>query len=202
MMRLVLALLLLALPAAADDDIATRLDRLMPGDYAPADPDADFVLYSYIRAVDLPAFGDRAWYMEMRRNAPDGPVSRQRIYVLTDAAGPAGGRVMVAYDFPEKAPYFGAWAAPQRLAGLRPEAMLSFPDGCVIEWFPQGEGAIGRVPPSRCRIVNKESGIPRDIAMDFGVSPAGMTLMEQGFNLDGSVAFGVAEPLSWDRLAE
>ncbi len=176
------------------------LVRAMEGDFAPdaaIDPPF-FDLYTRVRKVDLPAFGDPAFYVEMRRESFTGPVSRQRIYAMTgeDAQGP----VMTAWDFPDGTPYHGAWAEPSKLAGLTPKALSRFHEGCLIRWQETEAGFIGTVTRESCILTNAESG--REVAVDMVMSfdEAAFGLQEQGFAAGTDQAlFGRAEPFVFPR---
>lgn len=198
MLRLLSLLFLLTTPALAQPVREGELIDRLPGAYAPGEA-TGFDLYTRIIAVDLPAFGAPAFYVEMRRAGFDGPVSRQRIYAVTDAG--EAGPVMSAWDFPDGTPYHGAADAPDKLAGLIPDRLRGFHAGCLIRWRREADRLIGAVSRETCRLTNPESGTTSAVDMVMRFGPDSFSLQEQGFDAaTGAVLFGREAPFIFPRM--
>lgn len=151
--------------------------------------------------VHAPAIGERVLYLEWRRGAADGPISRQRLWSFrTDAAGAVR---MDFHAFVDGAPFAGRGGEAGAFAGLEPSALRSYASECALrfEALPGG-GWAGRITEDHCRIVaasGRAMGIAATVELDRdGV----LTYQESGRLDDGRYAFRVPPtmPYRFERV--
>ncbi|NKB45360.1 MAG: hypothetical protein GKS03_13895 [Alphaproteobacteria bacterium] len=170
---------------------------LVPGAEVGRSVDGLLTMHTFVRRVAQPAFGDDVVYLEQRYGGPEGSITRQRIMVFDEDAE---GIVTTAYDFFDGAKYARADAAPERLAGLSPEKMYNFPEGCRIRWLEEDSGYVGTVTRQHCEIVSRSDRGNVFVDMVYRISGDAYTLFEQGFNASDRFLFGTKTAHSHRRL--
>lgn len=140
--------------------------------------------------VEAPAVGERVLYLEWRRGAPDGPISRQRLWSFrTDAEGAVR---MDFHAFVDGAPFASRGDDPAAFAGLDASRLRSYAPECALRFEPTADGGWrGRITADECRIVaasGRAMGIAATVELDRdGV----LTYQESGRLDDGRYAFRV-----------
>ena len=144
--------------------------------------------YAEFFIVDAPQLGDHAVYLEWRAGAPDGPISRQRMWVFhDDPDGGLGGMDFYTLRDPDR--YAGRGEEAGAFADLTLQDLTGYPDGCTLTGFPPAYvGAIYEVSPRTCTITAR-SGREMGIQATIVIRPDSVTYSEAGVLADGSYAF-------------
>lgn len=193
--------------AAHADDPRTLEDQLdlflawFPGRYDSAlqaltderdgvpEAERNYRRHSIFRRVDLPAFGEVAFYAEQYRDGDPDKVYRQRIYSFTLDRERQAIRLRVHVPN-EVRPLRGAYRDPTLLAGLTPEAMTVW-DGCDLWWRWEDDQFRGTLDPGACRFDSEAFG--QEIVLDeyLLLRSDSIQFADRGLALDGSYLFGM-----------
>jgi len=209
MKHLILAAVMIAAPAAAQDaktmleQDAGRLALMWDGAYDNANqvneqerykiPEAAWEArrHKVFKQVDLPAFGPNVTYVEQYLGEPPTSVYRQRIYV--HRADPAGNRIITdIYAFrgkdAEKA--LGAHKDPTKLKGFSPAVMDKLPDGCAVFWKAVGDGFLGEQFADQCLYTPPGMNEKIRLSDKITLTSASLTTQTKLIREDGSVMQG------------
>jgi len=155
--------------------------------------DRQHATFRVVSAPQLTGADGRAVYLEWRRGGPDGPVSRQRLWVFVP--GPDRPE-MAFFSFRAPADFEGAKGTAERFAALEPTALVGYGPTCnlAVERGPSGWNAS---IAENCRIV-AQSG--RSMRLAARISLNGDTLFyeEEGVLPDGSYAFRVPGGIAYE----
>lgn len=129
-------------------------------------------------------------YLEWRGGDGDGEISRQRIWAFRqDETGALSG--MDFYTFIDPAPYAGRGAAPGAFAGLEPEDLIGYPDGCTLAASALSRtGLVFEVTASDC-VITARSGREMGIEARIEIGPDRVAYQEAGIMADGGYVFRV-----------
>ena len=138
--------------------------------------------------VDAPALGDHVIYLEWRAGGPDGPVSRQRIWVFhADEQGRAAG--MDFYTLRDPGAYAGRGGEPGAFAELSEDDLTGYPEGCTLTPVDAGpDGFVLRVDAADC-VITARSGREMGIRARIALSRDRLSYAEAGILEDGRYAF-------------
>lgn len=140
--------------------------------------------YEMAKRVDVPAIGHDVVYAELRRDGPEGPIVRQRLYGLT--LDNDSGRIrMTAYSFANAGQLAGAQADRTPLAKLAPAQLK--PEGCAIDWRVVENGFQGNVRPLSCPAAPKSASTTDTPVM--AVSKTGLSMPIEPADLNAPTAF-------------
>ncbi|MBT4740163.1 MAG: hypothetical protein HOH20_00390 [Rhodospirillaceae bacterium] len=156
-------------------------------------------MYTNVRAVDLPAFGGKAQYMEFRRGGPDGAVIRQRLNVFNIDPNRAA-NVMESYEFGDGAAYAGAFADPEKLRGLTPEDLQPLVTGCELIWSTVRSVLTGVSDRTICHRFNERLQVWRHVSFVFLLDGESMHLWEHSYAPEGNLIFGSSVPIRFTRV--
>ncbi|MBT7451916.1 MAG: hypothetical protein HN793_13860, partial [Rhodospirillaceae bacterium] len=156
-------------------------------------------MYTNVRAVDLPAFGGKAQYMEFRRGGPDGAVIRQRLNVFNTDPNRAA-NVMESYEFGDGAAYAGAFADPEKLRGLTPEDLQPLVTGCELIWSTVRSVLTGVSDRTICHRFNERLQVWRHVSFVFLLDGESMHLWEHSYAPEGNLIFGSSVPIRFTRV--
>lgn len=144
--------------------------------------------YAEFFTVEAPQLGEAVVYLEWRAGAPDGPISRQRIWVFHDDAQgrPAG---MDFYTFADPDPYAGRGAQAGAFTDLSLADMIGYPDGCTLRAdLSAAEQVVFEADPNDC-VITARSGRAMGIRARITLGPDRLAYSEAGVLGDGSYAF-------------
>jgi hypothetical protein len=201
-----IALLLIAAPVSAQTpDPVLQKDMALFLDWFPGRYDNDLQVFwepdlkvpeearherihSIFRPVDLPAFGEHAFYVEQYSNGDPKKLYRQRIYVFVQDDAEKAIRLKI---FTPKAPekLAGAWRDPKLLAKLKPADAANTP-GCDVFWRRQANQFLGSMKPGACRITSQRSGKEIVITDDLVLTPEEIWIADRATTTDGAYVFG------------
>ena len=156
-------------------------------------------MYTNVRAVDLPAFGGKAQYMEFRRGGPDGAVIRQRLNVFNNDPNRVA-NVMESYEFVDGAAYAGAYVNPEKLRGLTPEDLQPLVTGCELIWSTVHSVLTGVSDRTICHRFNERLKVWRQVSFVFLLDGESMHLWEHSYAPEGNLIFGSSVPIRFPRL--
>jgi len=129
--------------------------QLLPGRYAGEAPDArspegaSMAIFHKIVPIDAPQFGAKVFYYQLSRGSADGPALQQKIFVFDTASGRSANR-MRAWVFAPGQADGNLESAPARVAALRPDELMSFPEACAFLWSRIGDTFEGVVSAENC----------------------------------------------------
>ena len=134
-----------------------------------------------------------ALFVEWRTGGPDGPVSRQRIWVPYDADCNI---TMAFYGFRKL-------VSLDDLPARGSADLIAYPHECMVRWQRKGERWNGRLDPARCRIV-AQSGRAMRLDVTIEADKQGFTYQEAGTLESGAKAFAVppTRPYRFDRIVD
>lgn len=159
--------------------------------------DGTIVLHTFAHRIDAPAFGDAVVYLEQRYGGPEGTINRQRVFTFAQEDDEV---VTTAYDFTDGAKYARSDAAPQRLSGVKPEDLYSFPDGCRIRWSDDNGTYVGAVTRQACGIKSRFGWGTVFVDMIYRVTDTAYTLFEEGYDESDKLLFGAPDAQVHQRL--
>lgn len=134
-----------------------------------------------------------ALFVEWRTGGPDGPVSRQRIWVPYDDACNI---TMAFYGFRKP-------VSPDSLPARGSDDLIAYSPECIVRWERRGKNWIGRLDPAECRIV-AQSGRAMRLDVTIVADKDGFTYQEAGILDSGAKAFAVPPtmPYRFERLPD
>ena len=160
--------------------------------------------YATHTRVEAPELGEHVIYLEWRSGADDGPISRQRIWVLReDDDG-----VLTGFDFftlrdPE--PLAGRAGEEGAFAALTADDLIGYPEGCLAASSPPAHvGYYFAVEPEDC-VITAQSGTEMRIHASVRASHSFITYRESGVTPDSRVVFqvpGAPQPYTFRRLTD
>lgn len=160
--------------------------------------------YATHTRVEAPELGEHVIYLEWRSGAEDGPISRQRIWVLReDDDG-----VLTGFDFftlrdPE--PFAGRAEEDGAFAALTADGLIGYPEGCLaISRPPAHVGYHFAVEPGDC-VITAQSGTQMRIHASVRAGHSYFTYRESGVTPDSRIVFqvpGAPEPYTFLRLPD
>jgi hypothetical protein len=161
--------------------------------------DRQHALFREVEAPGLAGPNGRAVHLVWRSGGPDGPVSRQRLWVFRPAAD--GGYAM-QFLLPKRAdPLLDAAPDGPAFRALGPTDVVGYPPACDLPVRPSPQGFEAHIPPD-CVIV---AGSGRTMRLQASIRLEGDRLVysEAGLLPDGSFAFRVpgSDPYCFDRLS-
>lgn len=153
--------------------------------------------------IDTPGIPGDAVYLEWRSGGPDGPVSRQRLWVfhseIRDEDSPLIGMDFYAFRNPDIFEGRTGWSD---FTGLTPDDLIGYPDDCRLAPVSREGGVtVLEVDESACVITaqsGRQMGINARVAISFGR----IEYSESGRLDGGSYAFKVpgAGAYEFDRI--
>lgn len=189
--------------ALSVDDVIDRFEGQYQGTINGASigraDDGTLLLHTFVHRIDAPAFGDAVVYMEQRYGGPEGVINRQRVFTF-EQDGEAV--LTTAYDFTDGAKYARTDAVPERLTGVNPQDLYSFPAGCRIRWSNDNGVYVGAVSRQDCAIESRFGWGTVFIDMVYRVTDSHYTLFEEGYNDADEFLFGAPEAQMHRRLPE
>jgi hypothetical protein len=153
-----------------------------------------------IRRIEAPAVGDHVFAARILEEGPQGGLVRARVYVVD--ADPSRAAVLVRFFGLEPAAAPDGGLDPDRLAGLVPESLRAYPEGCRVVWQRRGEGFTGEIARGDCRVPSPRSGRAVVIAARMELDPARLRHLEEGFdeNLEPLFSAPGGLPFELDRV--
>ena len=139
--------------------------------------------HAEFRWITAPALGEHVMFLEWRRGGPDGPISRQRVWVFNRRDA---GWVMDFYTLPD-----GGGTSRSRLdddfRGLSSEQLVGYGDTCSLLSTRTGAALVFSIPPT-CSIVAR-SGRRMQLSAVVRFEPDRILYREQGVLDGGAIAF-------------
>ncbi|MGX6646662.1 CpcT/CpeT family chromophore lyase [Maricaulaceae bacterium MS644] len=153
--------------------------------------------YAQFHHVDAPAIGGHVLYLEWRSGDADGEISRQRIWAFRqNEDGVLTG--MDFYTFRDPAPYAGLGDTQGAFAGLEPEDLIGYPDGCTLSASAQPRtGLVFEVTARNC-VITARSGREMGIEARIEIGPDRIAYQEAGIMAGGGYAFRVPGGPAYD----
>lgn len=191
----------LAAMALSVDDVIDRFEgeyqAKIDGAAIGRPDDGTITLHTFVRRIENAAFGNAVVYMEQRYGGPEGTINRQRVFALEQDGSEV---VTTAYDFTEGAKYGRSDAVPERLTGVKPEDLYSFPEGCRIRWSEEGGTYVGAVTRQDCGIKSRFGWGTVFVDMVYRLTGTAYTLYEQGYDDSDKLLFGSPDAQIHRRL--
>ncbi len=155
--------------------------------------DRQYATFRIINAPQLTGAEGRAVYLEWRKDGPDGPISRQRLWIFTPGADSAK---MDFFAFREPAGYAGASGTTERFAALGPADLIGYGAACSLALAP-GPGGWSAAIDERCRIT-AQSGRTMRLGARITINADMLFYEEEGVLPDGSYAFRVPGGIAYE----
>lgn len=153
--------------------------------------DRQHAVFRIVEAPALAGTGGTVVHLVWRSGGPDGPVSRQRLWVFRP--DPRTGRLAMHFHaFLDPAPF--ATAAPDSFAfrTLTLRDVTSYPGACALPVRRTRTGFVARIPEG-CTIT-AQSGRTMTLAAEIRLSGNLLSYAEAGILPDGQFAFRVPNP--------
>jgi hypothetical protein len=183
---LVLALSLLASPAAADD--LDQLVQWMTGAFASTEQAARDTHFLDIRLHMAPIWPERTdgrWlYVEQASARALERPYRQRVYRVLRRAD--GRLVSEVFALPSPLRFAGAWREPARLAALTPDS-LSLREGCAVVLARRGRRFEGGTEGRGCASDLRGAAYA---SSEVVVDAQGLTTLDRGYDAEGRQVWG------------
>lgn len=146
--------------------------------------------------VTIPALAGEALFLTWRAGGPEGPISRQRIWLFRP--GPDGGTVMDFYA--PKNPDAMAVPAPGATLNLSPDDLIGYGPACALPVTLSASGFAAHIPET-CTITAR-SGRRMALSATIRLDGSSLTYAEAGTLDDGRFAFKVpgGPPYRFQRL--
>lgn len=147
--------------------------------------------YATFHAVHTPALAgphEQSIYLVWRKDGPDGPISRQRLWVFRPQKD--GGLIMDFYAF--KTPEILANLSPTASAfgALTPEDLISYGPACSLPVIRTTRGWTASIPSS-CTITATRSGRRMTLSATLTLTGNTFSYEEKGVLESGELAFKV-----------
>jgi hypothetical protein len=136
-----------------------------------------------VRRVEAPAFGEHLFYSQINDRGPDGPVVRRKVDVIE--ADPTTGHILQRFFAVDDDDF-----DPADLAGLSPELLRSYPEGCEVVWRRQADLFVGTIAAGDCEVVSRRSGKPMYIVAELVLAGDQMWHSEGGVDESLQPIFG------------
>jgi hypothetical protein len=150
--------------------------------------------HATFRIVEAPALagaGGTAVHLLWRAGGPDGPISRQRLWVFRPH--PHTGRLeMHFHAFLNPDPFASAAPDSPAFRTLSARDVTTYPERCVLPVKRTRHGFRASIPPF-CDIT-AQSGRAMTLSAEIVLARFSLTYSEQGLLPDGTVAFRVPNP--------
>jgi hypothetical protein len=152
-------------------------------------------------AVDVPALSSdsgKVVYLVWRSNGPDGPVSRQRLWVFRTNA--AGQPIMDFYAFKNPQPFEAALSDTGEFKTITLDDLTAYGPLCSLPVTPTAKGFSASIPAT-CAIIAR-SGRRMVLSARIDLEGDTLTYSEQGTLETGALAFKVpgGPPYMFQRL--
>ncbi len=154
--------------------------------------------HAAFRWVQAPLLGAHVLYLEWRSGGPDGPISRQRLWVFERRQGQW---VMDFYTLPDAVAAVSRSRLDADFQSLRPEQLTGYGPDCSLRAASDARGLQFSIPPS-CSIVARSGRRMQLSAVVRFEAGGGLRYREQGLLDDGSVAFLVPGRVGLDYVFE
>ncbi len=148
--------------------------------------------YARFVAVRTPHIPGDAVYLEWRAGGPEGPISRQRLWVfqsdIRPDASPLEGMDFYAFREPE------AWAGRtgwEDFVDLTPDDLIGYPPGCRLQPVSRGRGVTVLAVDETACVITAQSGREMGINARVAIGFDRIEYAESGRLEDGSYAFKV-----------
>jgi len=139
--------------------------------------------------VEVPAIGEHVLFLEWREGSFDGPLNRQRLWAFrTLDSGEPG---MDFYSFKPGAEISMAAVKSGGLAGLHPEDLVTYPEGCTLLWRRVEDRYTAYLDPKTCLVTGQISGKEMSLEAVIEVENSGFYYFEKGVFSTGEPVFTV-----------
>jgi hypothetical protein len=150
--------------------------------------DRQHATFVVVNAPRLTEAGETAIFLRWRSGGPDGPISRERIWVFEP--GPDGGFTRMDFHTLKRPAPAEALAAPlSAFRDLEPDDVIAYPEACKLPVTATTAGWRAAIPED-CAIVAR-SGRPMRLSARIELSGGALTYEEAGVLESGAVAFKV-----------
>lgn len=169
-----------------------------PGAFAKR-PDVDEVpAWAVFKRVQLPAFGSRVFFMEIREGGPTGRVLRQRLIEVADDPQRSHNYMKnyVILDFDR---FARADLHPDKLAKLTRDDLPLFGRGCQNNIIGEGPGFEVGSDKASC-VFSYPDGKARYNEFHFHFRPGGFDFFEAAYDIDGKFLAGAKRPVVFKRI--
>ncbi len=192
------------------DPVEERMDKLMsmmegeyqgawPGAFAKR-PDVEEVrAWAVFKRVNLPAFGSRVFFMEIRENNSTGRVLRQRIIEMSDDPVRSH-NYMLNYFLLDFDRYSRADLDPSKIAHLTRDSLAQKTRGCQCDVIGDGDAFKVGVDKSSCVFLYPD-GKARYNEFRFRFAADGFSFFEAAYDIDGKFLAGGVRPVNFKRIA-
>ncbi len=156
-----------------------------------ADTDPELIherIHSIFAPVDLPAFGDRVFYVQQYMDGDPDKIYRQRIYTFSIDDRERAIVLKIFAPLDAKA-VKDAHRDPAKLAGLTPETVRATP-GCEVFWKREGDHFKGSMKEGACRIKSRRSGKELIISDDLYLDEDEIWIKDRAVDVEGNYVFG------------
>jgi hypothetical protein len=151
--------------------------------------------HAVFRWVQAPALGEHVLFLEWRRGGPEGPISRQRIWVFERRQD---GWVMDFYTLPASPATEATSMLDADFTTLRREQLTGYGAACSLKARRRGRAVEFSIPPS-CSIIAR-SGRRMRLAAVVRFEDRALRYREQGVLDDGAIAFLVPGRVGLDYV--
>jgi hypothetical protein len=148
-------------------------------------------------SVDVPALtsdSSKALYLVWRANGPDGPVSRQRLWVFRTLS--SGAKVMDFYAFKDGKAFETLTNDTGAFKAVTLDNLTAYGPQCSLPVVPNAQGWTAAIPPT-CAITAR-SGRKMVLSANIDVTRDRFTYSEQGTLESGALAFKVPGGPAYD----
>ena len=145
-------------------------------------------IHHVFEPVDLPAFGERVFYVQQHLNDDPAQIYRQRIYTFQPDYDE--GAIRLTIHIPnDPASLVDAHLDPTKLSGLSPEKTRVLP-GCDVFWRRQANHFVGYMQPNACSHVSSESGKRIIFNDDLLLTEEALWISDRAQDEEGNRVFG------------
>lgn len=181
---------------------------VLAGRFSNAQPDVPTheldLQYAAHTRVDAPALGEHVIYVEWRSGVSDGPVSRQRIWMFREGEeGWSTGFDVFKFRDPEA--FAGRADDEGAFASLTEEALIGYPEACLVETRSPAHGGYYFTIASNDCIVTTEAGEEIRLRASLHGHHHFFTYREWTSTLEGRLVFQFPDapyPYSFRRLSD
>lgn len=153
--------------------------------------------HAVFRWVHAPSLGEHVLLLEWRRGGPDGPISRQRLWVFERRQGEWR---MDFYTLPDEPGATPRSRLDDSFTSLRREELTGYGGACALIATPVRRAVQFSIPPS-CSIVAR-SGRRMQLRAVVRFGEGELRYREQGVLEDGTIAFMVPGQVGLDYVFE
>ncbi|MEM8920127.1 MAG: CpcT/CpeT family chromophore lyase [Pseudomonadota bacterium] len=139
--------------------------------------------FAVFEKLEAPAIGNDVIYLQWRKGAADGPISRQRIWSFYHDED--GQPRMDFFSFPRGSEPEDTKA----LTSLTRQDLVGYGEKCALEVAVSGDGFFAEIPPT-CQI-KSQSGRDMRLTAEINLSGDTLTYHEAGVRPNGDIVFRV-----------